>query len=68
MERVCGRGGLGKNHRDAKGVDSKKLWKSVEKSTAVSFRRAREDVGGTHDHKGFIVFPVKYLASSLNSN
>jgi hypothetical protein len=55
-ERVC-----------ARGWDSKELWKSVEKSEALSFRRAREKVSGAHDRKEFVVFPVKYLASSLNS-
>ncbi len=38
-ERVCGRGGPGKNHRDAKTADSKELWKSVERSKAPPFAK-----------------------------
>src|SRR5258708_36568946 len=38
-ERVCGRSGPGKNHRDAKTADSKELWKSVERSKAPPFAK-----------------------------
>ncbi len=40
MERVCGRGGPDKNHRDAKTADSRELWKSVEKSKALGAKPA----------------------------
>jgi hypothetical protein len=39
-ERVCGRGGPGKNHRDAKTADSRELWKSVEKQKPHLSREA----------------------------